>query len=108
MAEKEVTDEDRGKVVGAVERNKDLLELGFYGVPGFELAERTAKAKEMMRNALSCLLQARFSFQILQVGNGDEKDAHIEALTKAENFFIEKYKIVFGEFESVVMEPKKE
>ncbi len=108
MEKKEVTDEDRGKVVGAVERNKDMLELGFYGVPAMELAERTLKAKEMMRNALACLMQARFSFQILQVGNGPEKETLIEELMKAENFFMEKYKIVFGEFASVVMEPKKE
>lgn len=105
--DKEPTDEERGKVVQAVERNRDLLELGFYGVPGFEMAEKTAKAKEMMRNAMSCLMQARMCFQILQVGNGNEKEKHNMALMMAEEFFGEKYKTVFGELETVMMVPEK-
>jgi hypothetical protein len=105
--EKEVTDEERGKVVQAVERNEALLELGFFGVPGFEMAEKTKKAKEMMKNAMSCLIQATISFQVLQVGNGEEKEEHIMALSRAQEFFGEKYKTVFGELETTLMVPEK-
>lgn len=107
MEEKIVTDEERGKVVKAVERSKDLLELGFYGVPAMHMVDMTERAKELMRNAMSCLIQATISFQVLQVGNGGEKEKHIMALSRAQEFFGEKYKTVFGELETTMMVPEK-
>ncbi|OGC89275.1 MAG: hypothetical protein A2W25_04405 [candidate division Zixibacteria bacterium RBG_16_53_22] len=104
---KEVTDEDRANTVKAVEKCETLLELGVMGLPGMDLVSDVKKAKELMRNAMSCLFQARFSLQILQVARGDDKDKHIMALMLAEEFFTEKYKTVFGEFEAVMMVPEK-
>jgi hypothetical protein len=103
----EPTDEERGKVVRAIEQNDVLIDIGYYGVPAIKLAEKTAQAKKMMREAMCCLMQARMSFQILNVGNGEEKEEHILALTKAEEFFGKKYGVVFGELETTLMVPEK-
>lgn len=105
MVEENLEEKQR-KTVEAVERNETLLELGIMGLPGMALVERTKQAKEMMRKALTDIMMARGVFTIVRIGDGEEKEKHLENLYFAEEFFTKKYEAVFGKFEAITDEKK--